>query len=182
MFPRTGRLPGLLHAARTRALDTPRSVSGIQTPAPGTGELAPDFVLPNQYGELIDSRGLDEESFFLVFYPFAFSAVCGSELEELETVRKEFTSHGVRILGISVDHKFALRTYADQARFGFDLLADFWPHGAVAARYGAFDFESGAATRHTFLIRGNHVVDSFSSPIHQARAIARYREAMNLLT
>lgn len=158
------------------------SVSGVNIPAPGAGEQAPVFALPNQFGELIESRTMGEQAYFLVFYPFAFSAVCGSELEELEKARNEFTSRDVRILGISVDHKFALRTYADQARFGFDLLADFWPHGAVAARYGAFNSESGAATRHTFLIRGNHVVDSFSSPIHQARAIARYREAMDLLT
>ncbi|MFJ6416434.1 redoxin domain-containing protein [Paeniglutamicibacter sp. NPDC091659] len=163
-------------------METSQSVSGNDHPAPGAGETAPGFALPNQHGELIESRALGEQAYFLVFYPFAFSAVCGSELEELEKVRNEFTARGVRILGVSVDHKFALRTYADQSRFGFDLLADFWPHGAVATRFGAFDFESGAATRHTFLIRGTHVVDSFSSPIHQARAIVRYREAIDLLT
>ncbi|MFF5790557.1 redoxin domain-containing protein [Paeniglutamicibacter sp. NPDC012692] len=163
-------------------METSQSVSGNDFPVPGAGDAAPGFALPNQHGELIESRALGEQAYFLVFYPFAFSAVCGSELEELEKVRHEFGSRDTRILGVSVDHKFALRTYADQSRFGFDLLADFWPHGAVATSYGAFNFESGAATRHTFLIRGEHVVDSFSSPIHQARAIARYREAMDLLT
>lgn len=157
-------------------------VSGSQIPAPGVGDTAPAFALPNQHGELIESRELAEQAYFLVFYPFAFSAVCGSEFEELEQARNEFTARGVRILGTSVDHKFALRTYSDQSRFGFDLLADFWPHGAVASSFGAFDFESGAATRHTFLIQGKRVVDSFTSPIHQARAIARYREAIELLT
>ena len=149
---------------------------------PRAGSAAPGFALPNQHGECIDSHAMGTQAYFLVFYPFAFSAVCGSELNELERVRPEFSSRNTRIMGISVDHKFALRTYADQSHIGFDLLADFWPHGAVAASYGAFNFESGAAARHTFLIRGERVIDSFSSPIHQARAIARYREAMDLLS
>lgn len=150
--------------------------------APRAGQIAPGFALSNQYGELIESRLLGEQAYFLVFYPYAFSAVCGSELEELEKVRQEFAGRRIRIMAVSVDHKFTLRTYADQAHFGFDLLADFWPHGAVANSYGAFNYESGAATRHTFLIAEGRVVDSFSSPIHLARNIARYREAMDLLT
>ncbi|QXQ12155.1 redoxin domain-containing protein [Paeniglutamicibacter sp. Y32M11] len=157
-------------------------MSGNDSLAPSAGETAPGFALHNQHGELIESRGLGEQAYFLVFYPFAFSAVCGSELEEIEKVRDEFAARNVRFLAISVDHKFVLRTYADQAHFGFDLLADFWPHGAVASSYGAFNPESGAATRHTFLIQHECVVDSFSSPIHQARAIARYRQALDLLT
>lgn len=157
-------------------------MAGNRSSPPRVGQPAPGFALSNQFGELIESGSLGEQAYFLVFYPFAFSAVCGSELEELESVRGEFASRSIRIMGVSVDHKYALRTYADQARFGFDLLADFWPHGAVASSYGAFNTESGAATRHTFLVSGGRVVDSFSSPIHQARAIARYREAIGLLT
>ncbi|PQZ87369.1 peroxiredoxin [Arthrobacter sp. MYb227] len=156
-------------------------VTGSSLPAPAAGQHAPAFALSNQYGELIESSAMGEDAFFLVFYPFAFSAVCGSELEELQKIHSEFTAQGVRILGISVDHKFALRTYAEQIHCGFDLLADFWPHGAVAKRYGAFNLESGAATRNTFLIQGERIIDSFSSPIHQARAITRYRQALELL-
>ncbi|WP_307579644.1 redoxin domain-containing protein [Paeniglutamicibacter psychrophenolicus] len=163
-------------------MEPSQTATGSPSSPPRAGQTAPGFALPNQHGELIESRSLGEQAYFLVFYPFAFSAVCGSELEELEEVREEFAARNIRIMGVSVDHKYALRIYADQARFGFDLLADFWPHGAVASSYGAFNFESGAATRHTFLIAEGRVVDSFSSPIHQARAIARYREAMDLLT
>lgn len=163
-------------------MESSHPAAGNVSPAPRAGQTAPVFALPNQHGELIESRALGEQAYFLVFYPFAFSAVCGSELEELEQVREEFAIRNTRIMGVSVDHKYALRTYADQAHFGFDLLADFWPHGAVAKCYGAFNNESGAATRHTFLIQKGRVVDSFSSSIHEARAIARYREALDLLT
>jgi len=46
---------------------------------------------------------------------------------------------------VSVDSKFSLRAYAEKEGYGFDLLADFWPHGAVASTYGVFDPEIGMA-------------------------------------
>ena len=73
----------------------------------------------------------------LVFYPFAFSKTCTSELCSLRDRRGEFDDDTV-MLGISVDTKHALRVFAEQEGFGFDLLSDFWPHGAVAQAYGVF--------------------------------------------
>ena len=42
--------------------------------------------------------------------------------------------------------------WADREGFTFPLLADFWPHGAVAQAYGVFNPEKGFANRGTFLI------------------------------
>jgi peroxiredoxin (alkyl hydroperoxide reductase subunit C) len=42
--------------------------------------------------------------------------------------------------------------WAQQSGFTFDLLSDFWPHGAVASAYGVFNAESGYADRGTFAI------------------------------
>lgn len=86
----------------------------------------------------------------LVFFPYAFSGICSSELTELDTLRTELPD--TRVLGISVDTMFALRTFSDQLGLGFELLSDFWPHGAVAARYGVFDAERGCAIRGTFVL------------------------------
>ena len=61
------------------------------------------------------------------------------------------------MLAISVDTGFSLRTWADQQNFGFELLSDFWPHGAVARSYGVFDEKLGAAIRGTFIIDKNGV-------------------------
>jgi peroxiredoxin (alkyl hydroperoxide reductase subunit C) len=38
------------------------------------------------------------------------------------------------------------------------LLADFWPHGAVAREYGVFNEKIGAANRGTFLVDSSGVI------------------------
>ena len=49
--------------------------------------------------------------------------------------------------------------FAEQEGLGFDLLSDFWPHGAVAQEYGVFLPEAGGkATRATFVIDREGVV------------------------
>jgi peroxiredoxin (alkyl hydroperoxide reductase subunit C) len=42
--------------------------------------------------------------------------------------------------------------------FEFPLLADFWPHGEVARRYGVFNETGGYADRGTFLVDREGVV------------------------
>ena len=41
---------------------------------------------------------------------------------------------------------------AEREGYQFPLLADFWPHGAVAQAYGVFNDVAGIANRGTFVI------------------------------
>ena len=114
---------------------------------------APDFDLANQFGEhvrLSDFRGVKPVA--LVFFPLAFSGVCTGELCALRDNLDIFADHDVELLGISVDSKATLRAFAEQEGYDFQLLADFWPHGAVAKEYGVFLEEKGFANRVTFVI------------------------------
>jgi len=122
------------------------------TPVP-VGQQAPDFELNDQHGQpvrLSSFRG--RGAVLLVFYPFAFTRVCGGELHALEDAQDELTAHDVTILTVSVDSMYAQRVYADREGFGFPMLADFWPHGGVASAYGILHEEAGVALRGSFLI------------------------------
>lgn len=121
------------------------------------GQLAPDFTLVNQAGQPQTLSHLRGRKVVLVFYPFAFSNLCTGELCSLRDRRGQFDDDTV-MLGISVDTKHALRVFSEQEGFGFDLLSDFWPHGAVAQAYGAFLPDSGKATRATFVLDRDGVV------------------------
>jgi peroxiredoxin len=117
------------------------------------GEQAPDFELMDQHGQpvrLSSFRG--REAVLLVFYPFAFTGVCGGELHALEEARVELAADGVTILTVSVDSMYCQRVFAEREGFGFPMLADFWPHGGVASAYGVFHEEAGVARRGSFLI------------------------------
>ncbi|MGP9650443.1 redoxin domain-containing protein [Glutamicibacter sp. AOP38-B1-38] len=143
-----------------------------------TGSRLFDFSLENQYGETITSTQLASGRVLVVFYPWAFSRVCGSELAEIQEHHQLFSERQVRVCAISVDHKFTLRSYAESLGIEFDLLADFWPHGAVARLAGAFDEEKGVATRLTLYLVDGVVQDVMTSLMTEPRSLESYFEAV----
>jgi len=144
------------------------------------GEEAPGFELKDQHGtpvKLSAFRG--KKNVVLVFYPLAFSGVCSGEMCAIRDQFPEITRDDVELLAVSVDSTFVLRTWAEQQHFNFSMLADFWPHGAVARSYGVFDDKMGVATRGTFIIDKNGTVRwMVVNPIPQAREIADYQKAL----
>jgi peroxiredoxin len=142
---------------------------------------APDFELPNQFGEhvrLSDFRGV--KPVVLVFVPLAFTGVCTGEMCELRDNFAMFADQDVELLVITVDSKASLRSWAEQEGFEFQLLADFWPHGAVAREYGVFLEEKGFANRATFVIDTKGVIRaSFITAPGEPRSIAEYRAALD---
>ncbi|MDX2973029.1 peroxiredoxin [Kribbella solani] len=145
---------------------------------PAAGSRAPDFTTRNQYGEqvrLSDFAG--HRDVVLVFYPYAFSQVCTSELAALRD-RPDLLSRA-EFLAISCDPMFTLRAYADREDLGFSLLTDFWPHGAIATSYGVFEPEQGCATRGTFVIdRAGLIRWSVHNQLPDARNPDDYAEAL----
>ncbi|MGO4691642.1 peroxiredoxin [Glaciibacter sp. 2TAF33] len=144
---------------------------------------APDFELVNQFGQPIQlSRYRGEKSVALVFFPLAFSGICSNELCELRDNLALFEGSQVELIGISVDSKHTLRAWGDQEGYGFNLLADFWPHGGVAKEYGVFLEDKGFANRATFLIDPSGIIRaSFITAPGEARQIAAYRAALEEL-
>lgn len=144
---------------------------------------APDFELPNQFGEpirLSDFRR--RKAVALVFFPLAFSGTCTGELCELRDNLALFEDASVELIAVSVDSKWALRAWAEAQGYGFHLLADFWPHGAVAKDYGVFLSETGFANRATFVIDEQGVIRaSFISAPGEARPLEAYRAALEQL-
>jgi peroxiredoxin len=121
--------------------------------APEVGTEAPDFTLKDQNNQevtLSSFRG--DRAALVVFYPFAFSGICTGELCAVRDDLSSFQNDDVQILAVSVDHPFALKAWANAEGYEFPLLADFWPHGAVAQSYGVFNDAAGFAVRGTFLV------------------------------
>lgn len=146
---------------------------------PRVGQQAPDFTLANQYGEPVRLSDFRGRNVVVVFYPFAFSGICTGELCEIRDNLSVFEHADAEVLAISVDSKYALRAYAEQEGYSFSLLADFWPHGAVAGQYGVFDSDSGMAGRGTFIIDGEGTIRYVVvNPRGQARDLAEYRRVL----
>jgi peroxiredoxin len=147
------------------------------------GDQAPDFELVNQFGEqvkLSDFRG--KKPVVLVFYPLSFSGICTGELCELRDNFASFQNDGVELIAISVDSKFVQKKFAESEGYQFSVLADFWPHGAVAKSYEVFLEDAGIANRATFVIdREGTLVARFVTAPGQARSLDEYRKALSLV-
>ncbi|OLB65431.1 MAG: peroxiredoxin [Actinobacteria bacterium 13_2_20CM_2_72_6] len=123
------------------------------------GASAPDFVLKDQNNQevrLSDFRG--RRNVLLVFYPLAFTGTCQGELCQVRDNLADFVNDDVQLLTVSVDSAYAHKVWADREGYEFPLLADFWPHGAVAQAYGVFNVDRGFADRGTFLIDREGIV------------------------
>jgi alkyl hydroperoxide reductase subunit AhpC len=69
-------------------------------------------------------------------------------MPEYEALKSRFAGFDAQVLGVSVDNVPSNAAWANSlGGITFDLLSDFWPHGQVAARYGAFLADLGLASR-----------------------------------
>ncbi|HYS36482.1 MAG TPA: peroxiredoxin, partial [Pseudonocardiaceae bacterium] len=117
------------------------------------GSKAPDFTLNDYNREKVSLASFQGvKNVLLVFYPFAFSGICTGELCQVRDELADYQNDRVQVIGISVDHAFALKAWAAKEGYEFPLVSDFWPHGEVAKAYGVFNEASGMANRGTFLI------------------------------
>jgi peroxiredoxin len=148
------------------------------------GEDAPNFSLVNQHGETVTlSDFAGKKPVVLVFYPLSFSGICTGELCELRDNFGTFERENVELLAISVDSKFVQKVFAEQEGYKFSVLADFWPHGAVARTYEVFLEEAGISNRATFVIdKAGKLVAKFVTAPGQPRSLQEYQKALESLT
>ena len=147
------------------------------------GQEAPNFTLTNQFGESVELASFrGKKNVVIVFYPFAFSGICTGELCSLRDDLGAYQNEGTELLAISCDPMYSLKAFGDAEGYKFNLLADFWPHGAVSKAYGVFNEDRG------FSIRGTYVVDKAGVLRWQvvngpgdARNAADYRAALAAL-
>jgi len=147
------------------------------------GDAAPDFELPD--GDrtpvrLSSYRG--EKNVIVVFYPLAFTGTCQGELCAIRDEIADFSSDDVQTLAISCDSTAVHAKWAAEQGYTFPLLADFWPHGAIATSYGVFDDKNGLALRGTFIIdKQGTVAYKVVTAIPDARDTDEYRRVLAAL-
>jgi peroxiredoxin len=123
------------------------------------GSVAPDFELSDQHGNKVSlSSFKGKKNVVLLFIPFAFTGTCTGELCAMRDDLSAFQNENVELLAVSCDSMFTQRVWAEKEGYQFPVLADFWPHGAVAQAYGIFDEARGCALRGTFVIDKEGVI------------------------
>ncbi len=92
----------------------------------------------------------------LVFLPAAFTPICSTELPALAALTSRFLDEAstvpfpVTVDNAATNQQWLLKCGAEDVR----LLSDFWPHGAVSAKYGLLA-DDGVSERSTIIVDKN---------------------------
>ena len=144
-----------------------------------TGDVAPDFELPDETGT---RRSLSE---FLVagpvvlfFYPAAMTMGCTAECRHFRDLATDFRDVGAQRVGISRDRVAKQRRFSDQNAFDFPLLSD--EDGEVARAFGVHrGFGLAPTKRTTFVIgRDRRVVQVIRSELNMRAHADRALEVL----
>ena len=114
------------------------------------GHLAPDFELPALIAGVKKRFRLTEECgkkhVVLAFYPFNWEQISSEQLCSYQAERDRFLQLNAETVGICVESIMNTTCWEREiGPFDFPLCSDFWPHGAVALRYGVLQAEGNAA-------------------------------------
>jgi peroxiredoxin len=125
------------------------------------GEKAPDFTLPSLSGEKITlSQYAGKKNVVISFVPAAWTPVCSDQWPGYNIVRQLFEENDAVLLGITVDNLPTLYAWTQEmGGLWFPVLSDFWPHGAVAKRYGVLRSD-GTTERALFVIDRRGIIRS----------------------
>ncbi len=124
-----------------------------------TGEKAPDFTLPSIMGKNVRlSSFIDKKNIMLTFIPAAWTPVCSDQWPGYNIAENLFKQYDTHLIGISVDNIPTLFAWTRQmGGLWFDIVSDFWPHGAVSEAYGVLRTD-GIAERAIFIIDKKGIV------------------------
>lgn len=117
------------------------------------GDPAPDFTLASHNeGQLNLQWYRGRKNVVLAFYPGDWTPVCTVQIPDYNSHIEKIEQLNTQVLGISVD---SVPCHVAWARslggISFPLMADYYPHGEVARKYGVLS-ERGFAERVVFVI------------------------------
>jgi peroxiredoxin len=117
------------------------------------GNKAPDFTLPALSGEKISLYDyMGGKNVVLSFVPAAWTPVCSDQWPGYNIAKELFDKNDTILLGITVDNTPSQFAWTNQmGDLWFPVLSDFWPHGAVADKYGVLRSD-GTSERALFVI------------------------------
>ena len=129
---------------------------------PTIGQLAPDFELMNQDGQLIKLSDYRGKKVILFAFPKANTPGCNNQACSFRDIFPQLESYNAVVLGISADSVEELKSWKTMKNLPYDLLSD--PEHKVLDAWDAWGINliiiklSIAATRSYWVIDENGIL------------------------
>ena len=144
------------------------------------GQRAPDFTLPAVSGENVSlNQYRGKKNVVLSFVPAAWTPVCSDQWPGYNIVKDIFEQNDAILFGITVDNIPTLFAWTNQmGKLWFPVLSDFWPHGAMAKKYGVLR-SKGVTERVLFVIDKKGIIRYID--VHDINKRPSLEDLMNAL-
>ena len=88
------------------------------------GEIAPEFALPDQNGNIVSSADLLGQSYVIYFYPKDSTSGCTKQAQAYSENLEKFLSAGYKVFGVSKDSVASHKKFEEKYELTITLLAD----------------------------------------------------------
>lgn len=151
----------------------------VEKKAMRKGGKVRDFKLTDQNGRdfrLSDCRG---KRVLLSFHPLAWTPVCARQMQSLEKSIKALDKLNALAVGVSIDSVPSKAAWAKTLKIGNTrLLADFWPHGAVAKSLGILREEGFSERANVIVDEAGKILFAKVYPIRQLPDLAEILQVL----
>lgn len=121
------------------------------------GDIAPDFVLPDESGKLVRLSDFRGRRVVLYFYPKDDTPGCTLEARSFRDELDEFDLRGATVLGVSIDSIQSHQSFKTQYQLNFPLLSD--SERDTVRRYGVWREKSLMGVHFRWTERATFVID-----------------------
>ncbi len=144
------------------------------------GDKAPDFTLPAVSEKKVSlSQYAGKKNVVIAFVPAAWTPVCSQQWPGYNIAQELFDKNDAVLLGITVDNIPTLFAWTHtMGKLWFEVLSDFWPHGATAQKYGVFRSD-GVSERALFVIDKGGVLRYIE--VHDINTMPRLEDLVKAL-
>ena len=129
-----------------------------------TGDKFPDFRLPDENGDIVDSKLLEGVRYIIYFYPKDNTSGCTTEAKDFSEIADKLMIRNVPIFGVSRDSAQSHRNFIEKQGLKIKLLTD--KDHELMAKVGAWGMKKmygkdvEGVIRSTFIIGKDGTVEA----------------------
>jgi peroxiredoxin Q/BCP len=130
---------------------------------------APDVILPNETGDIIDIKDFRPNMVVLFFYPRDNTSGCTREAKDFTENTELFNNLNINVFGISKDSIASHEKFIKKQNLTIPLLSD--EAGSVCEDFGVWKEKSMYGKIYMGIERSTFIIDGFGSVTHEWRKV-----------
>ena len=130
---------------------------------------APNVILPNETGEIIDIKDFRPNMIVLFFYPRDNTSGCTREAKDFSENIELFNNLNINVFGISKDSITSHKKFIKKQNLTIPLLSD--EAGSVCEDFGVWKEKSMYGKIYMGIERSTFIIDGSGSVTHEWRKV-----------